>query len=80
MTLTNTPPLEGKWPRYQREVKEAASLLSAYESTLAGDTLRAYHAVIAWRDGPRGPLPPEPEATRVKSAAAMLRAGTLRVG
>lgn len=76
MTLTNLQPPEGRWARYQREVKEARDFLAPFQATLSGDALRAYLVIDAWTKDERRKIPPEPEASRLKTHAAMRKAGT----
>lgn len=64
------PAVEGKWQRYRREVREAATFLAPFAPTLAGDNHRAYCAIVAWMTNAKNTIPPEPEATRVKAEAA----------
>lgn len=76
---THLRPPESTRQRYFREVREACEYLSPDGPYLRGDLARALRAVQRWAWSNDPSAPPEPEATRIKSAAAMLRAGTLRV-
>lgn len=71
-------PIEGKWPRYRREVREAAAYLAPFRDSLDRDQTQALHAIQAW-EGQSRSLPPEPYARRIHTAALMHKAGTLKV-
>lgn len=65
---------EGLWPRYRREVREAAEYLADHAHSLDRDQLAALAIVTAWASRRTSrDIPPEPHARRVHTAALTLR-------